>query len=59
MSNLIWLTDAQMAGLEPFFPNSRGKPRVDDRCVLSGIIFLNRNGLRWFDLPRDFSSIWD
>jgi putative transposase len=26
-------------------------PRVDDRRVLSGIIFFNRNGLRWRDAP--------
>ena len=38
-----------MARLEPFFPKSHGKPRVDDRRVLSGIIFINRNGLRWRD----------
>ena len=47
MSNLYWLTDAQMERLKPFFPKSHGKPRVDDRRVLSGIIFINRNGLRW------------
>ena len=41
MSNLFWLTEAQMARLEPFFPKSHGKPRVDDRRVLSGIIFIN------------------
>ena len=46
MSNLFWLTDAQTARLEPFFPKSHGKPRVDDRRVLSCIIFINRNGLR-------------
>ncbi len=51
MSDLIWLTDAQMERLEPFFPKSRGKARVDDRRVLSGIIFVNRNGLRWRDAP--------
>ena len=50
MSNLFWLTDAQMARLEPFFPKSHGKPRVDERRVLSGIIFINRNGLRWWAL---------
>ena len=32
MSDLYWLSDAQMAKLEPFFPKSHGKPRVDDRC---------------------------
>jgi transposase len=49
MSDLFWLSAAQMARLEPFFPKSLGKPRVDDRRVLSGIIFINRNGLRWRD----------
>jgi len=46
MSDLYWLSDAQMAKLEPFFPKSHGKSRVDARRVLSGIIFINRNGLQ-------------
>lgn len=54
MSNLFWLTDAQMERLKPFFPKSHGKPRVDDRRVLSGIIFINLNGLRWCDAPREY-----
>lgn len=54
MSNLFWLTDEQMARLRPFFPKSHGKPRVDDRRVLSGIIFFNRNGLRWRDAPKEY-----
>jgi transposase len=49
MSNLFWLTDAQMDRLRPFFPKSHAKPRVDDLRVLSDIIFINRNGLRWCD----------
>ena len=49
MSDLFWLTGAQMARLEPFFPKSHGKPRVDGRRVLSEIIFIIRNGLRWRD----------
>jgi transposase len=54
MSNLFWLTDEQMARLRPFFPKSHGRPRVDDRRVLSGIIFVNRNGLRWRDAPAEY-----
>lgn len=54
MSNLFWLTEAQMERLRPFFPKSHGRPRVDDRRVLSGIIFVNRNGLRWQDAPREY-----
>jgi len=38
-----------MARLEYFFPKSLGKPRVDHQRVLSGIIFINRNGLRQRD----------
>ncbi len=54
MGNLFWLTDVQMARLEPFFPRSHGKPRVDGRRVLSGITFINRNGLRWCDAPKEY-----
>jgi len=47
MSDLYWLTDEQMAKLVPFFPKSHIKSQVDDKWALSGIIFINRNGLRW------------
>ena len=40
-----------MGRLEPFFPKSRGKPRVDDRRVLSGIVSVKKNGLQWKDAP--------
>jgi len=56
MSDLYWLTDEQMERLRPFFLKSYGRPRVDDRRVLSGIIFVNRNGLRWRDAPREYGS---
>ena len=54
MSSLFWLTDEQVERLRPFFPKSHGKPRVDDRRVLSGIIFINRNGWRWCDAPKEY-----
>src|SRR5678815_2955933 len=54
MSDLYWLTDEQMARLRPYFPKSHGRPRVDDRRVLSGIIFVNRNGSRWCDAPKEY-----
>ena len=43
-----------MARLRPYFPKSHGVPRLDDRRVLSGIIFINRNGLRWCDAPKEY-----
>ena len=54
MSDLIWLSEAQMRRIEPYFPLSHGIPRVDDRRVLSGIVFVIRNGLRWRDAPADY-----
>lgn len=54
MSDLIWLSEAQMCRIKPYFPLSHGVPRVDDRRVLSGIVFVIRNGLRWRDAPVDY-----
>jgi transposase len=51
LSDLFWLTGEQMERLRPFFPKSHGKPREDDQRVLSGIVFVNKNGLRWRDAP--------
>ncbi len=44
MSDLLLLSEAQMRQIEPYFPLSHGVPRVDDRLVLSGIIFVLRMG---------------
>ncbi len=43
-----------MAKLAPFLPKSHGKPRVYDRRVMSGFIFINRNGLRWRDATEEY-----
>src|SRR5471032_3240680 len=54
MSDLIWLSDAQMRRIEAHFPLSHGVPRVDDRRIISGIVFVIRNGLRWRDAPAEY-----
>ncbi len=54
MSRLPLLTEAQMRRIEPFFPLSRGSRRVDDRRVISGIIYVIRHGLQWKDAPRGY-----
>ncbi len=51
MSDVIWLSEAQMRRIEPYFPLSYGVPRVDDRRVISGIAYVIKNGLRWRDAP--------
>jgi transposase len=53
--NLFVLSEAQMRRIESLFPLSHGVPRVDDRRVVSGIVFVIRNGLRWRDAPREYS----
>ncbi len=54
MSDLLWLSQPQLAKIERYFPLAHGVPRVDDRKVVSGIIFVIRNGLRWRDAPSDY-----
>ena len=48
------LTLAQMRRLSPHFPLSHGIARVDDRRVLSGIIYVIRHGLQWRDAPAAY-----
>lgn len=46
----FWLSDEQFARLQPHLPTgTRGKPRVDDRRVISGIIHVIKSGGRWVD----------
>ena len=54
MAALFLLTEAQMRRLEPYFPLSHGRPRVDDRRVLSGIVYVIRNGLMWRNAPPGY-----
>jgi transposase len=51
MSEPWLLSEAQMRRIEPYFPLSHGVPRVDDRRVISGIIYVIRNGLMWRYAP--------
>ena len=54
MSDLLLLSEAQMRRIASCFPLSAGIPRVDDRRILSGILFVIRNGLRWRDAPSAY-----
>ena len=40
MADLFLLSQAQMRRIEPYFPLSHGVARVDDRRVISGIVFV-------------------
>jgi transposase len=51
MAELFWLSDTQWAAIAPLLPHFGGKPRVDDRRVISGILHRFREGLRWRAVP--------
>jgi transposase len=54
-SNLFWLNDEQWRRIEPHLPTDvRGKDRVDDRRVISGILHVLKSGCRWCDCPPQY-----
>ena len=51
----FWVTDEPFSKIEPHLPtDTRGKARVDDRRVISGIINVLRSGGRWIDAPSEY-----
>jgi putative transposase len=54
MSDLLLLSEAQMRRIERYFPRSHGVARVDDRRIVSAIVFVIKNWLRWRDAPREY-----
>jgi transposase len=54
LSEVWMLSEAQMRRIEPYFPLSHGIPRVDDRRIVNGIIFVISNGLLLRDAPAAY-----
>ena len=56
------INDGQWQVIEPLLSkpkpraDGRGRPRQDDRAVLSGILWILRSGAAWQDLPERFVS---
>lgn len=56
------LSDDQWAFLQPYLPEStwqpggRGRPPCDLRCVINGILYLNKTGCQWRMIPKDFGN---
>jgi transposase len=51
--------DELWSAVEPLLPNEPpkprgGRPRLDNRGVLSGIIYVLKSGIPWRMLPREF-----
>ncbi|MBB3810410.1 transposase [Pseudochelatococcus contaminans] len=54
MGDLFLLSERQMGQISPFFPLPHGVARVDDWRLVSGIVYVIRNGLQWKDAPKDY-----
>ena len=55
LRNLFWLSNEQWQRIAPLLPSDvRGKERVDDRRVISGILHVLKSGCRWCDCPPDY-----
>lgn len=53
--HLFWLSDEAWARIAPHLPRGKpGKPRVDDRRVISGILHVLKTGCRWRDVPEAY-----
>jgi len=49
------LTEYEWTAIKPMLPNKpRGVPRVNDRRVLNGILWVLRSGAPWCDLPESY-----
>lgn len=52
--HIFWLSDEQFERIKPHLPtDTRGKKRVDDRRVISGIVHVLQSGGRWVDASED------
>lgn len=52
------ITNEQWDFMKVFLPSKKntGRPRVDDKKLLNGIIFVLRTGCRWGDMPLEYGN---
>ena len=60
------ITDEQWKVIEPLMPpeytGKKGRPRKDNRTMVNGILWINRSGAQWRQLPEKyelFSAAFD
>jgi len=58
------LTDKQWDLIKPSLPNlaHTSRPRVDDRTVINGVLYVLMSGCRWMDMPSKYGShktVWE
>src|SRR3989337_563515 len=52
VSDELWRTIKPLLPAEPYKAKG-GRPRIPDRAVLSGIVFVLRSGIPWRILPKE------
>ena len=53
---LFMLSEKKMELISPYLPKPRGNPRVNDRLVLSGIIYVRKTGIPWDQAPPEYGN---
>ena len=52
------ITDEQWKVIEPLMPpeytGKKGRPRKDNRTMVNGILWINRSGAQWRQLPEKY-----
>ena len=55
------LTDDQWKRIQPLLPpeytGKKGRPRKDNRTMLNGMLWMNRSGAQWRQLPERY-GLW-
>ena len=53
--SMYLLNDVEWARIEPLLPKGRrGAHRVDERRIVSGIVYMLKSGARWRDCPAAY-----
>ncbi len=53
----VTIRDEDWNRIEPLLPKkrtNRGRPSIDDRIIVEGILWVHRTGSPWRDLPESF-----
>lgn len=56
------LTEEQWTIVQPLIPippkraDGRGRPRIEDRSIMNGILWVMRTGAQWKDMPERYPS---
>src|SRR5215210_5720591 len=58
MSTGTHFTEQQWAFIQPLLPkpSKMGRPRANDRRTLEAILWIDRTGARWQDLPKEYGD---